>query len=195
MSAPLDIRSCIRKSRGCAASRRSLNLYTSKFRTTHDKDVYLRSVIAANEFASLTDSRCFLTDRNSIFYRSELRVNSGLVDLSSRCASSTSSRNCSSDRCTLKMKHTHTYTYVVYTSTEHGHDFVKDPWTVGFSSEKMITRDMSCPVLQFEYHDSVNQTERRTLELRLCKIKLVSCSPDTSNYLRYDRTCARHVSW
>ena len=47
------------------------------------------------------------------------------------------------------------------------HDFVRDPRTVGFSSETMITREArAAPVVRSECQDRarVNQTEKRTPE-------------------------------
>jgi len=69
--------------------------------------------------------------------------------------------------------------HAVSTSAEHGHNFMKDPRTVGFSSEMMITRGTSSPASSVqECQDSVNQVEKRTLEFWLCKIKLDRVSFD-----------------
>lgn len=94
-SAPLDIRSCIRKSRGCADA-------ASCSKSRHPWRRFIRPVVAANLHFDLLSVVVFLSDRNSLlltmtshndFYRQSgpPKLDPDLVDLSWR-ASSNSSR-------------------------------------------------------------------------------------------------------
>lgn len=80
--------------------------------------------------------------------------------------------------------------HAIYTSAVHGHDFVKDPRTVGFSSETMITRGTNCPVVFSPNAKTVrvNQTEKRTVERWLREIKL-----DRGSLVRPPRSTLKRI--
>lgn len=190
-SAPLDIRPCIRKSRGYTVAA----LYTGKFLQAVTRILYPRSVLVANQFAFPTDRPCFSTDQNSLsitsdFYRSGEKTRLGSRQSLKMRFFGISSGNGLRDRRVLKIKR------AVYTSAVHGDDFVKDPRIVGFSSETMITGDTSCPVFQSECQDRLRRSNGKENALAVrnkTRSWLVWPVPLSTRH-RDPRTCARHVS-